>query len=173
VTLKIYFSHPSLVIYFFATPSIKLKLGQQIGEGLLISNHMGQSLWSANQKHWAQIRSYLLQSFLQVHLSPVTPNCAIVLSQIQFPEPNRHVLTILHRIFLCRTRFFWALKGKGGGLEPITNYRIKHVDTHFFIEVDGDLGEKRRIMNISSIKRIQKCWCSFWVPTSSTYHLIL
>jgi len=28
-----------------------------------------------------------------------------------------------------------ALIGKGGGLEPITNYRIKHVDTHFFIVV--------------------------------------
>jgi len=25
-----YFSHPSLVIYFFATPPLKLKLGQQI-----------------------------------------------------------------------------------------------------------------------------------------------
>jgi hypothetical protein len=26
--------------------------------------------------------------------------------------------------------------GVGGGVEPITNYRIKHVDTHFFIVVD-------------------------------------
>jgi hypothetical protein len=44
VTLKKYFSHPSIVIYFFATPYIKLKLGQQIGEGLLIADHMGKSL---------------------------------------------------------------------------------------------------------------------------------
>jgi hypothetical protein len=31
-----------------------------------------------------------------------------------------------------------ALKGKGvlgWGLEPITNYRVKHVNTHFFIGV--------------------------------------
>jgi hypothetical protein len=33
VTLRKYFSHPSLVMYFFATPPIKLKLGQQIGGG--------------------------------------------------------------------------------------------------------------------------------------------
>jgi hypothetical protein len=31
VTLQKYFSHPSLVIYFFATPPMKLKLGQQKG----------------------------------------------------------------------------------------------------------------------------------------------
>jgi hypothetical protein len=34
-----------------------------------------------------------------------------------------------------------ALKGNGvgggGGLEPITNYRIKHVHTHFFIVVNS------------------------------------
>ncbi len=35
---------PSLVIYIFATPPIKLKLGQQIGGGLLIANHLDQSL---------------------------------------------------------------------------------------------------------------------------------
>jgi len=33
-TLRKYFSHPSLVIYSFATPPIKLKLGQQIGGGI-------------------------------------------------------------------------------------------------------------------------------------------
>jgi hypothetical protein len=55
-----YFSHPSLLMYSFATPPIKLKLGQQIGGRLLIANHMDQSLWWANQKHWAAVRSYLL-----------------------------------------------------------------------------------------------------------------
>jgi hypothetical protein len=34
---------------------------------LLITNHLDQSLWWANQKHWAAVRSYLLNSFLQVH----------------------------------------------------------------------------------------------------------
>jgi hypothetical protein len=33
-----YFSHPSLLMYSFATPPIKLKLGQQIGGRLLIAN---------------------------------------------------------------------------------------------------------------------------------------
>jgi hypothetical protein len=50
MTLQKLFSHPNLVIYFFfATPPIKLKLGeskqtQQIGGGLLIANHLNQSL---------------------------------------------------------------------------------------------------------------------------------
>jgi len=44
VTLQKYFSHPRLVVYFFATPPIKLKLGQQIGGELLIANHLDQSL---------------------------------------------------------------------------------------------------------------------------------
>jgi hypothetical protein len=44
ITLPKYFSHPSLVIYFFGTPPIKPKLGQQIVGGLLIANHLDQSL---------------------------------------------------------------------------------------------------------------------------------
>jgi hypothetical protein len=35
-----YFSHPSLVIYLFAIPPIKLN--QQIGGGLLIAKHLDQ-----------------------------------------------------------------------------------------------------------------------------------
>jgi hypothetical protein len=44
VNLRKYFSHPSLVMYSFATPAIKLKLGQEIDGGLLITNHLDQSL---------------------------------------------------------------------------------------------------------------------------------
>jgi hypothetical protein len=44
VTLQKYFSHPSLVMYAFAAPPIELKLGQQIGWGLLIANYLRQSL---------------------------------------------------------------------------------------------------------------------------------
>jgi hypothetical protein len=73
VTLRIFYSHPSLVMYSFATPPIEtllqpqlLKLGQQIGGGLLIANHLDQSWWWVNQKHWA-VRWYLLHFFLQVH----------------------------------------------------------------------------------------------------------
>jgi hypothetical protein len=35
VTLQKYLSRPSLVIYFFATPAVKLERRQQIGGGLL------------------------------------------------------------------------------------------------------------------------------------------
>jgi hypothetical protein len=40
--------------------------------GLLIANHLDQSLWSTNQKYWAAVRSNLLHSFLEVH-NCVTP----------------------------------------------------------------------------------------------------
>jgi hypothetical protein len=60
-----YFSHPSLVMYSFAI-HMKLQLGLHISGGLLIANHLHQSLWWANQKHWVAVRSYLLLSFLQV-----------------------------------------------------------------------------------------------------------
>jgi len=71
VILWKYCSHPSLVMYSFATPPIKPKLGQQIGGGLLIANHLDESLWWANQKHWVPVRSYLLHSYLQVHSAAV------------------------------------------------------------------------------------------------------
>jgi hypothetical protein len=50
VTLQKHFSHPSLVIYFFPTPPIKLKLGLQIGGRLLIATHLDQSNFLANQQ---------------------------------------------------------------------------------------------------------------------------
>jgi len=94
VTLQKYFSHPSFVMFFFGTPPIKLKLERQIRGGLLIANHMDQSVRWANQRHWTAVRSYLLHSFLQVHsllcLLPAMATCAIKLSQNYFPEPNRH-----------------------------------------------------------------------------------
>jgi len=91
VTLQKYFSHPSLVIYCFATLQRKLKLGQPIGGGgLLIANHLDESLWWASKNHWTLVRSYLLHSFLQCTAhSPATANCAVILSQNHFPEPNR------------------------------------------------------------------------------------
>jgi len=44
VTVRKYISHPSLVMYSFATPPIKLKLVEQIGGGLLIANRLDQLL---------------------------------------------------------------------------------------------------------------------------------
>jgi len=61
VTLKTYFQHPSLVIYFFATPPGKL--GLQIGGGLLITNHLDQLLWLAN----GTSNHIISHCFLQVH----------------------------------------------------------------------------------------------------------
>jgi hypothetical protein len=60
VTLGKYFSHPSLVMYSFAIPPIKLKLALQIGGELLRVNHLDESLGWASQKYRAGVRSYLL-----------------------------------------------------------------------------------------------------------------
>jgi hypothetical protein len=43
-----FFPHPSLVLYSFATPPIKLKSGQQIGARPWITNHVDRSSWWAN-----------------------------------------------------------------------------------------------------------------------------
>ncbi len=50
VTLQKYFSHPSLVIYFFPIPPIKLKLGLQIGGKLLVATQLDQSNYVGNQQ---------------------------------------------------------------------------------------------------------------------------
>ncbi len=42
-TRQKFFSHPSLILYFFPTPPIKLKLRFRIGERLLIANHLDQT----------------------------------------------------------------------------------------------------------------------------------
>jgi hypothetical protein len=60
------FLHPNLVVHLFATPPIKLKLGQQIGGGLLIANHLDQSLWAVHYLHilWINWPNLLLFCFL-------------------------------------------------------------------------------------------------------------
>ncbi len=65
VTIQKYFLHLSLVIWFFPTPPIKLKLVLQIGGRLLIANHLDKSLLLTNQNHGATIVSYLLYSSLR------------------------------------------------------------------------------------------------------------
>ncbi len=111
MTLPKYFSRPSLVIYFFATPPIKVKLGQQIGEGLLIANHLDQSLRRADQKHWAEVWSYLLDSFLQMDTcaASFTSHCNVC----NYAEPKPiswakpYILAFLYLILLCRITY-WA-----------------------------------------------------------------
>jgi hypothetical protein len=118
VTLRKYFSHPSLVMYSFATPPIKLKRGQHIAGELLITNHLDQSLWWANQKHWAAVRSYFTTLFLALScrctallsLLPDTATWAIMLSQSHFPESNRHMLDFLHIFLLWRITYWPPLE---------------------------------------------------------------
>jgi hypothetical protein len=49
VTLKTYFSHPSLS-YFYPNPPIKLKLELHINGRLLIATQLDQSIYLANHK---------------------------------------------------------------------------------------------------------------------------
>jgi hypothetical protein len=90
---------------FFATSPIKLNSRQQMGGGLLIANHLDQSLWWANQKHSShiyyrkcaqhnvvsaftnspEVRSYLLlHSFYQQIVK-------LCWAKNHFPKPNRHI----------------------------------------------------------------------------------
>ncbi len=56
VTLGKYFSHPSLVLYSLATPPLKVKLGEQIGGGLINSKPLGPIImmgqWKALSSNW-------------------------------------------------------------------------------------------------------------------------
>jgi hypothetical protein len=106
VTLRKKLSHPSLLMYSFTTPLIKLKLVQQIGGELLIANHLDQSLW------WANVSQYQLDHIYYTFSCRCTAllrwlkamaTCAIMQSQNNFPDPNRHVLDVLHLILLCRS----------------------------------------------------------------------
>jgi hypothetical protein len=71
---------------------------------------MDQSLWWANQKHWAAVRSYSLHSFLQVHIAaaPFTShgnnvgNCA---EPKLFSWAKPAPLDFLHPILLCRITY--------------------------------------------------------------------
>jgi hypothetical protein len=49
---KKYFSHPRLGIYPFSTPPIKLKLGLQIGERLLIAKYLDRIIMIGQSKTW-------------------------------------------------------------------------------------------------------------------------
>jgi hypothetical protein len=85
--------------------------------GLLIANHLDQSLWWANQKNWAAVRSHFVHCFLEVHRvvarhASATPQLLleVMLSQNYFTEPNRHVLTFYHSIVLVRITYWGPLK---------------------------------------------------------------
>jgi hypothetical protein len=53
----------------FCNPTHTTETGIANGWGnttTVIANHLVQLLWSANQKHWTAVRSFLLHSFLEV-----------------------------------------------------------------------------------------------------------
>jgi hypothetical protein len=132
VTLPKYFSHPSLVIYFFATPPIKVKTGPQICGGyLLIANHLDQSLCLTNQKQGAAVRSYLVHSSLagaQLCWAFYQPQPAqhICRSKTNFTEINRHILTILQLILMFRVTYCAQVGDAQRAASPVTlNRRSK------------------------------------------------
>jgi hypothetical protein len=76
VTLQKYSSHPRLVIYFFPTLPIKLKMGLQVGGRLLIAKHL------FNQKQGAAVTSFLLHFSLagvQLCCAKASAKCARML----------------------------------------------------------------------------------------------
>ncbi len=44
----------SFAVFFFGNPTNKTVIGTEYMWGLLIANHLDQSLWSANQKRWSE-----------------------------------------------------------------------------------------------------------------------
>jgi hypothetical protein len=69
---KKYFSHPRLVIYYLATPLMKLKTGTANRSGTTNSKPPGPIVIAAQSEHWASVRSYLLHSFLRLHSAAVS-----------------------------------------------------------------------------------------------------
>jgi len=125
VTLQKYFWHPSLVISLFCNPTHKIETGTANRWGTLIANHLNQSLWLANQKHGATVRSYLLYSSLagaQLFLQflPTSANWANMQEKNHFPGPNRHMLTFLHQIIMCRVTYRAPL----GCSYMVMNYKL-------------------------------------------------
>jgi hypothetical protein len=78
MTLQIYFSHPSLVIYFFPTQPRKPSLGLQIGGRLLIAAQLDQSNNLANQQ---QVLDFAMP-FTSLSIMSKTQG------QNHFPEPK-------------------------------------------------------------------------------------
>ncbi len=104
-----------LVIYFFATPHIKLNLGQQITGGLLIANqldnHYDRPIRNTGERSDNIYETFSCTCTALLRILPATAKFAIMLSQNDFPEPNQHVLTFLHPIFDCaasHTEHSWS-----------------------------------------------------------------
>ncbi len=103
-TIQKYFSHPSLVIYFFPTPPIKRKLGLYIGSETTNSKPIRNREQQSDHIYYTLLWLVL---DLTVPFSSHNKLCK-TLGQYHFVEPNRHVLAFLHPILICRITY-WAL----------------------------------------------------------------
>jgi hypothetical protein len=81
----------------FPTPTIKLKLGLQMGGRLQITTHLDQANYLANQQ----------QLLFAVPFTSLSKQCKNPGPKNHFAEPNWHVLTFLHPILICRVTY-WA-----------------------------------------------------------------
>ncbi len=90
-TLRKYISHPSLVIYSFATLPIKLKLGQEMGGGSTNSKAPGPIITMSQSDTLTE------QQLDHIYY---TATWAIMRGQNHFAEPNRHTLDFLHPILV-------------------------------------------------------------------------
>jgi hypothetical protein len=77
---------------------------------LLRVKHLDQSLWWANDKTLSTSQIILIILFCTCALLLCTANCAIMLNQNFFPDPNWHNLTFLHPILSCRITYWAWLK---------------------------------------------------------------
>jgi hypothetical protein len=132
-----YFLHPIWVIYFLPTSPVTLTLGLQIGGRFLKGNYLDQLLWSTNHKKQGaatltQIIVIALFSgqvicFAEPCTSPQqtvqnSAKCTKMLGQNHFVELNRHILTFLHPILICRGHVLSGVCCKGtphGSLPPM------------------------------------------------------
>ncbi len=85
----------------FANELIKLKLGHYIGGGLVIANHLDESLSWTNQKNWAAI---CFSAGAQLYCALYRPRPK------HFSEPNQHTLDFLHPILLWRITYLAPLE---------------------------------------------------------------
>jgi hypothetical protein len=78
---KIFFTSKFSYLLFLNLAYVKLKLGQQIGAGLLIANHLDQSLWyNSDHTYYAPF----CRCTALLCLLPATSKCTIMLSQNHF-----------------------------------------------------------------------------------------
>jgi len=97
VTPSKHFSHPSLVIFtFFATPPIKLKLGQQIR--LPIANHLDLIIMID------QLETLSSSQIIFVHICYTLFGRCTTVAVACTRQPNLHILTCLHPILLSTAR---------------------------------------------------------------------